>query len=109
MQSCLKKSSAFRKYSIAAYPQFASFKLPNIKNEPMADYAPNSRERIELQKAVNAMKKKIEENGPFQVPAVISGEFILGDNVGAQSVPTNHNLKICHFTKSSPEMVRQVH
>jgi 1-pyrroline-5-carboxylate dehydrogenase len=71
----------------------------------MANYEPNSQERIKLQAAVDAMKLKLDERGPFQVPSVISGDYIVTKDIGIQSVPTNHATKICNFSNSTPEMI----
>jgi 1-pyrroline-5-carboxylate dehydrogenase len=47
------------------------FSLPEVHNEPMKTYAPNSVERIESQKAIKEMQTIVQE-----VPCIINGQKV---------------------------------
>ncbi|KAJ9089948.1 1-pyrroline-5-carboxylate dehydrogenase [Entomophthora muscae] len=76
-----------------ATAQLATFKLPAIENEPMFDYGPGSKERQQLQEAVNTMRAQ----APFEVPVIINGEEIRTGVTEAQLCPTDHKTVLCNF------------
>ncbi|KAI8977113.1 1-pyrroline-5-carboxylate dehydrogenase [Mycotypha africana] len=69
-----------------ATPTLANFKLPQIDNEPMLNYAPGSPERAKLEAAV----KEMAAQGPVEVPVVINGERIFTGKTANQLNPSNH-------------------
>ncbi|OAJ39281.1 1-pyrroline-5-carboxylate dehydrogenase [Batrachochytrium dendrobatidis JEL423] len=81
----------------ANVPQLGSFRLPDIHNEPMLNYAPGSIERKELQTALADMRSQIATHGPFEIPVIVNDQEIKTNNLTAQSSPFEHKLKLCNF------------
>lgn len=54
----------------------AQFSVPEVKNEPMRDYAPGTRDREALYAAIANLKSKL----PVQVPLVIGGKEVTQAN-----------------------------
>ncbi|KAF8308990.1 delta-1-pyrroline-5-carboxylate dehydrogenase [Amanita rubescens] len=55
---------------MSAVSPLAAFKVPEIHNEPLKNYAPNSPERAALQAAITQMEQEL----PFEVPCFIDGK-----------------------------------
>ncbi|TYJ58798.1 1-pyrroline-5-carboxylate dehydrogenase [Cryptococcus floricola] len=83
--------------------QLASFKVPEIDNEPMRNYPPNSAERAGLQAAVDKMLKQ----APFEVPIVINGEEYKTGDIGSQPMPHDHANPLCTYHSATPELVQK--
>ena len=92
-------------------PTFGEFKLPEINNEPMVgynhtnskrNYEPNSKDRIELQKAVDEMLA----HGPYEVPIIIDGQEFKTGKLNKQVNPGNHAHALCHYHEADEKMVQ---
>lgn len=55
-----------------ANPTLATFKIPQIDNEPFKDYSAGSKERKDLEAALSQLKKGI----PFEVPCIVNGKEV---------------------------------
>ena len=75
----------------------ASFKIPDIKNEPNHLYEKGSASREGLQAALRALKEK----GPLQVPVVISGKEVKTSSILAQKNPSSHGTTIANYSGAS--------
>jgi len=78
------------------------FKLPNIVNEPIRDYAPGTVER-------EALKQKIAElnKGGLDIPMYIGGKEIRTGILKDIRPPHNHNQLLGHYHQGSKEHVKQ--
>lgn len=69
------------------------FKVPDIKNEPILDYAPGSPERKKLVEQIEKMRNQI-----IEIPQVINGKLIFTNKTTKVSPPHDHKhlLAYCH-------------
>ncbi|KAJ6160672.1 hypothetical protein N7470_004068 [Penicillium chermesinum] len=65
---------------------YASFKVPQISNEPNKHYAPGSPDRKALEQALASFKQK----APLSIPLVVSGKQIKSSQTFTQSNPASH-------------------
>ncbi|KAJ5902712.1 hypothetical protein N7495_003240 [Penicillium taxi] len=65
---------------------YATFKVPQINNEPNKHYVPGSPDRKALEEAL----AKLKQNGPLSVPLVIAGNQIKSSKILTQSNPASH-------------------
>ena len=79
----------------------ASFKVPNITNEPNKHYAKDSPDRAGLASALEALKKQ----GPLDVPVVISGKHITTSSVLTQKNPSEHSTPVAKYSAASTSEV----
>lgn len=82
--------------------QLASFKVPEIKNEPFRHYAPGSHERQALESALNEMKKSL----PFQVPIIINGKPVKTGKLAKQIVPSDHATTLAEYHEADEATVK---
>ncbi|KAJ2617464.1 1-pyrroline-5-carboxylate dehydrogenase [Coemansia sp. RSA 1365] len=94
--------SGLRAYSNSSVrvPQLATFKLPEIKNEPTCDYTPGSAEQEELMAAVADLGSKTHH-----VPLIINGEEISTGNVQKQVNPGKKSQAVCTYENAGPKEV----
>ncbi|KAJ2806410.1 1-pyrroline-5-carboxylate dehydrogenase [Coemansia guatemalensis] len=92
--------SKLRAYSTSPVrvPQLATFKLPDIKNEPTRDYKPGSAEQEELMAAVADLGSKTHH-----VPLIINGEEVSTGNVQKQVNPGKKSQAVCTFENAGPK------
>lgn len=76
------------------------YKLPEIKNEPVKSYAPNSPERIELKEALEKANK-----GGLDIPMIIGGKEIRTNNLKDIRPPHNHKHLIGQFHQGDIEHI----
>ncbi|CEI90225.1 Putative Delta-1-pyrroline-5-carboxylate dehydrogenase [Rhizopus microsporus] len=74
-------------------PSLAHFKLPEIHNEPMLNYAPGSPERAKLEAAL----KEMMAQGPVEVPLVINGEKVYTGKTADQLNPSDHKKVVAKY------------
>ncbi|TAH30321.1 MAG: L-glutamate gamma-semialdehyde dehydrogenase [Cytophagales bacterium] len=79
-----------------------NFKIPVAKNEPVLNYAPQSPERIALEKAVKAMKSQT-----IDIPMYIGGEKITTENKISISPPYEHQHTLGYFSEGDGTHVEQ--
>ncbi|TCD61362.1 1-pyrroline-5-carboxylate dehydrogenase [Steccherinum ochraceum] len=84
-----------------ASPQLATFKVPEIHNEPMRAYAPGSAERKGLQDAIAQMEKEL----PFEVPCIVNGKEVKTGNIAKQAIPWDHAKHLCTYHEADPATV----
>ncbi|ORZ02177.1 1-pyrroline-5-carboxylate dehydrogenase [Syncephalastrum racemosum] len=87
----------------SATPSLAHFKLPEIDNEPMYNYAPGSVERQKLQAAIEEMRAQ----GPLEIPVVINGEKIYTGNVAQQFNPSEHKVVVANFHQADAALTQK--
>lgn len=80
---------------------FASFKIPDIKNEPNQHYEKGSASREGLAAAVSALQKK----APLEIPVVISGKEIKTSSIHTQRNPSSHSTTLANYSAASTEDV----
>ncbi|MCP4117204.1 MAG: L-glutamate gamma-semialdehyde dehydrogenase [Desulfobacteraceae bacterium] len=78
----------------------AIFSIDPPKNEPVLSYAPGSRERDELKKALEELKAK-----EIEIPIVIGGKEIKTGNMGTCLVPHDHGHKLATYHKAGAKEV----
>ena len=101
------KSGLKQHYSSQSIPQLGLFKLPHCVNEPMQPYGPGTKQRLGLHSTLMEMKAQILNEGPFDVPLVISGEAITTKDVQMQVLPTEHGTPLCKFSLATKEIIEQ--
>ncbi|KAG6860844.1 hypothetical protein C0995_006982 [Termitomyces sp. Mi166 len=74
-------------------PQLATFKIPNIDNEPMRSFAPGSVER----KALEAALRQMEQELPFEVPCIVNGKEVKTGKIAKQPMPHDHARHLCTY------------
>jgi len=75
-------------------------RLPLVKNEPNLNYAPGSKERANLQKALQKMLKECPE-----VPCIVAGKEVRTGQVVQQVMPSNHKHALCTFHQADQKTV----
>jgi 1-pyrroline-5-carboxylate dehydrogenase len=83
--------------------QLASFKAPNITNEPNKHYTKGSSDRESLVAAVAALQKK----APLEIPIVVSGKAIKTASVSTQNNPSAHAKPLAKYCNASSEDVNK--
>ncbi|KAI0070584.1 delta-1-pyrroline-5-carboxylate dehydrogenase [Panus rudis PR-1116 ss-1] len=84
-----------------AYAQLATFKVPEISNEPMRSYAPGSPERQALKDAIAKMEKEL----PFEVPCVVNGKEVRTGKLSKQPLPYDHANHLCTYHEADQATV----
>ncbi|KAM6496262.1 delta-1-pyrroline-5-carboxylate dehydrogenase [Amanita muscaria] len=79
----------------------AHFKVPDIDNEPLKNYAPGSPERAALQAAI----VQIQQELPFEVPCVIDGKPVKTGTLAKQPLPHDHARHLCVYHEASPSHI----
>ena len=79
----------------------ATFFFAQPKNETVFSYAPNSKERILLEKELNK-----QYNECIEIPLIIGGKEIKTGNVAEVVMPTEHSHVLAKFHKADKEHVR---
>jgi len=82
-------------------PQLASFKVPNIENEPLRSYAHQSEERDALVAAVSEMEKEL----PFEVPCIVNGKAVKTSKLAKQAIPSDHARHLCTYHEADQAVV----
>ncbi|KAJ2787405.1 1-pyrroline-5-carboxylate dehydrogenase [Coemansia interrupta] len=97
------RSVAKRSYSSAIrVPQLATFKLPEIKNEPTRDYAPGSAEQEQLLAAVADLGAT-----EHHIPLVINGREVRTGSVLQQINPGKKAQVLCTYENAGPNEVAE--
>ena len=84
-------------------PTLGGFQLPYIDNEPMRNYEPNSKDRAELQKAVD----ELIAGGPIEVPVIINGKPVKTGRTNKQVNPSNHAQTLCVYHEADATQVNE--
>ncbi|KAF8967441.1 delta-1-pyrroline-5-carboxylate dehydrogenase [Flammula alnicola] len=84
-----------------ATPQLASFRVPDITNEPMKAYAPGSAERQELIAAIAQMEQEL----PFEVPCIVNGQEVKTGKLAKQPMPHDHARHLCTYHEADEATV----
>lgn len=98
-----KQASAFahRCYSTVEVPQWATFKVPQIKNEVVRPFEPGSKERAGVVAALKKYKTAVE------VPTIIGGKEIYNESTFEQRNPSNHSHIVAKVSSTSEEQVKE--
>ncbi|KAJ1725054.1 1-pyrroline-5-carboxylate dehydrogenase [Coemansia erecta] len=97
------RSVAKRNYSSAIrVPQLATFKLPEIKNEPTRDYAPGSAEQEQLLAAVADLGAT-----EHHIPLVINGREVRTGSVQQQINPGKKAQVLCTYENAGPKEIAE--
>ncbi|KAI9480623.1 MAG: 1-pyrroline-5-carboxylate dehydrogenase [Benjaminiella poitrasii] len=86
-----------------AVPTLAHFKLPQIDNEPMRNYASGSDERRQLEAALQDLIAK----GTVEIPVVINGEKIFTGKTAEQYNPCNHKSVVAKFHEADAALTQK--
>jgi 1-pyrroline-5-carboxylate dehydrogenase len=78
------------------------FNIPIPKNEPVLNYAPGSKERLLLRKAIDDARNKV-----LEIPMFIGGEEIKTDNKKSLSPPHDHKHILGYFHEGDSTHVEQ--
>jgi len=79
----------------------ATFKIPQIDNEPMRNYPPGSDDR----KAIEAAVDKMLANAPYDVPCVVDGKEIRSGDLVKQYIPHDHATHLCAYHSATPSTI----
>ncbi|PSR76952.1 hypothetical protein PHLCEN_2v8124 [Hermanssonia centrifuga] len=82
-------------------PTLASFKVPEITNEPMRSYAPGSPERKALEQAI----AQLEQELPFEVPCIVNGKPVKTGKLAKQPIPSDHAKHLCTYHEADQATV----
>ncbi len=77
------------------------YHIPEIKNEPVLDYAPGTPERKKLKETI----KWLKEN-PLDIPLIIDGEEIKTGDTCPITAPHNHDLALGQYHRGSEKQVK---
>ncbi|KAJ2133314.1 1-pyrroline-5-carboxylate dehydrogenase [Coemansia sp. RSA 1807] len=83
-------------------PQLATFRLPEIKNEPTLDYVPGSLEQEQLMATVAEMSTKT-----YHVPLVINGREVRTGDVKEQLNPGKKSHVVCTYENAGAKEVEE--
>ena len=78
----------------------STFRVPEPRNEPVLNYAPNSPERAALLKALAALKAN-----PIEIPLIIDGKPVITDRKIEIRSPHNRNLVLGHYYEGGEKEV----
>ncbi|CAG8560941.1 7716_t:CDS:10 [Diversispora eburnea] len=93
-----------RNYLSKASPAtLGTFRLPDIKNEPMRNYPPGSEDRAKLQAALKEFKNK----APIEIPVFVNGKEIYTNKIIEQRNPSEHATIIAKFHEADSTIVEQ--
>lgn len=98
LRTTVKKQ--LRQYS-TAIPQWATFKVPKITNEPIRSFEPGSKDR---QGVIDALKKY---TGTMDVPTVIGGKEIFNKETFQQKSPYKHSHVVANVSSTTPDQVHE--
>ncbi|KZS91263.1 delta-1-pyrroline-5-carboxylate dehydrogenase [Sistotremastrum niveocremeum HHB9708] len=87
--------------SSGASATLASFKVPQVDNEPLKSYAPGSAERRGLESALAQMKSEL----PFEVPCIVNGKPIKTGKLAKQPIPSDHAKHLCTYHEADEATV----
>ena len=90
--------------TMSVAPTLGVYKLPTIDNEPMRNYEPNSKDRQELQKAVD----ELLACNPFEIPVIIDGQEFRSGKLAKQVNPGDHARAVCYYHEADERMVSTV-
>jgi 1-pyrroline-5-carboxylate dehydrogenase len=80
-------------------------------NEPILDYAKNSKERDDLQKTLNlflnSSTTRDQREALFDVPIVIGDKEIRTNNVRYQLLPFDHNTRLARFYHADKKLLNE--
>lgn len=76
-------------------------RVPPAVNEPVRTYAPNSPERLSLEKRLATMQAE-----QVEVPIVIGGKRIHTGDMGSVTMPCDHQHVLATFHKATPALVQ---
>ncbi|PSK37419.1 Delta-1-pyrroline-5-carboxylate dehydrogenase, mitochondrial [Elsinoe australis] len=79
----------------------ATFRVPDINNEPNKHYAQGSTDRQGLADAFKSFKQR----SPLQVPAVVAGKHISDKNVQTQYNPADHKSPVAVWSQADAKDV----
>ncbi|KAI0089216.1 delta-1-pyrroline-5-carboxylate dehydrogenase [Irpex rosettiformis] len=85
-----------------AAPTLATFKVPEIHNEPMRSYAPGSEER----KALKAAIAELEQTLPLEVPCIVNGKPIKTGKLAKQPLPHDHANHLATYHEADEATVK---
>ncbi|KAF2771732.1 delta-1-pyrroline-5-carboxylate dehydrogenase 1 [Teratosphaeria nubilosa] len=80
----------------------ATFRVPDIKNEPNKHYEKGSVDRQKLSEAM----KSLRHRAPLEVPIVVAGKGVKTATVSAQPYPMNHVEPIANWHSASASDVQ---
>ncbi|MDR1847175.1 MAG: L-glutamate gamma-semialdehyde dehydrogenase [Bacteroidales bacterium] len=80
----------------------ATFFFREPKNETVLGYAPNSTERIELEKELNK-----QYNQCIEIPLIVNGKEVRTGETGKVVMPTEHGHVLATYHKATKEVVEQ--
>lgn len=78
------------------------FKVPEIKNEPVKNYAPGSQERDQLKEALHEARGQV-----IEIPQFIGGEEIFSNVRVKISPPHDHHHVLGYFHEGNSDHVKQ--
>jgi len=73
-----------------------------VENEPVLGYLPGSKEREELQSALNSLVDVTED-----IPIIIGGKEYRTEHVQYQVMPHDHQKKVAKFYWATPELINK--
>ncbi|KAI8854711.1 Aldehyde/histidinol dehydrogenase [Chytridium lagenaria] len=91
-----------------ASPQLGHFRLPDIQNEPMLNYAPGSVERKKLQDALATARLDLKTKGPYNVPAIVNGVHVTSGKQNTQAMPFDHQSILCSYHEADRATVAKM-
>ena len=77
-----------------------NFKIPIPKNEPIYSYAPGSKDREKLERAIKELK-----GSKIEVPMIIGGKEIKTSDKVDMTTPHDHNFVLGHYYKGGKKEV----
>ncbi|KAJ3211797.1 1-pyrroline-5-carboxylate dehydrogenase [Entophlyctis luteolus] len=90
-----------RCYSSAlATPQLGRFRVPDIDNERMNNYSPNSLERTLLQSELANMRRSM----PYEVPCEINGKQVFTGDIQSQVLPFDFSSVLANFHNADKDI-----
>eukprot|EP00940_MAST-03C_sp_MAST-3C-sp2_P003424 g3424.t1 len=81
---------------------FANWDFSWVRNEKVKPYAPESADRANLRKEVDALYSESD----IEIPCVINGKDVYTGNTGEQVMPTEHGHRVCTFHNADDKTVQ---
>jgi 1-pyrroline-5-carboxylate dehydrogenase len=84
---------------------FGAIKLPDVKNEPMQHYAPNSNERTQLLNECN--KYNAADYKPIEIPCIVNGKEIRTGDLFVRTQPASNQKILFKLHKANKDVIRE--
>jgi len=86
---------------------FGAIHVPEVKNEPVKQYAKGSEERASLLKACDNLISRTKESTPIQIPCIINGKEIFTGTTVKREFPADRHNTLFELHRANGELIQE--